>query len=62
VVAWCIALVPGGLVLLVLAVACWQQSTSRGILSFPAVAIVHYIALVLDWLPLAALVAYCAAY
>ena len=62
VVAWCTALVPGGLVLLVLAVACWQQSTSRGILSFPAVAVVHCIALVLDWLPLAALVVYYAAY
>ena len=45
-----------------LAVACWQQSTSGGILPFPAVAVVHYTTLVLDWLPLAALVAYCAAY
>jgi len=62
VVAWCTALVPGGLVLLVLAVACWQQSTSHGILPFPVVAVVHCIALVLDWLPLAALVAYCATY
>ena len=38
-VVWCTALVPGGLVLLVLAVACWQQSTSHGILPFPVVAL-----------------------